>query len=49
MLGKGFQIEKCFGFFAFAFNRIRFFVKSERAASLLPELWIIAKKQDRGF
>ena len=49
LLENGFRIEKCFGFLAFAFNRIRFFVKSERAASLFPELWIIAKKRNRGF
>jgi len=49
LLENGFKIERCFGFFAFAFSRIRFFVKSERAASLFPELWIIAKKRDRDF
>jgi ubiquinone/menaquinone biosynthesis C-methylase UbiE len=49
LLENGFKIEKCFGFIAYAFNRIRFFAKSEKAASLFPELWIIAKKKDHGF
>jgi len=40
----GLKAEKCFGFIAYAFKKTRFFVKSERAASLFPELWIIAKK-----
>ncbi len=40
----GFKIEKCFGMISFAFRKVRFFVKSERAASLFPELWIIAKR-----
>ena len=49
LLESGFQIEKSFGIFAFAFERIRFFLKSEKAASVFPEMWIIAKKQDRDF
>jgi len=44
LLENGVKIEKCFGFIAYAFRRVRFFAKSERAASLFPELWIIARK-----
>lgn len=44
LLKYGLKIEKCFGFIAFAFKKARFFAKSERAASLFPELWIIARK-----
>lgn len=40
----GLKVEKCLGMVAFAFRKIRFFVKSRRAASLLPQWWIIAKK-----
>jgi hypothetical protein len=38
------KVEKCFGFISFSFKKARFFVKSERATSLFPEFWIIAKK-----
>ena len=44
LLENGFRIEKCFGFISYAFNRVRFFMKTERAATLFPELWVIAKK-----
>jgi 2-polyprenyl-3-methyl-5-hydroxy-6-metoxy-1,4-benzoquinol methylase len=40
----GLKTEKCFGFIAYAFKKAKFFAKSERAAPLFPELWIIAKK-----
>jgi len=40
----GLKVEKCFGMVAFAFRKIRFFVKSRRAVSLLPQWWIIARK-----
>lgn len=40
----GFRIKRRYGFIAFAFKDAKFFVKSERAASFLPESWIIAKK-----
>jgi len=40
----GLKIEKCFGLIAYAFKKAKFFAKSERAASLFPEFWIIAKK-----
>ena len=38
------QVERCFGFVAYASRKIPFFMKSEKGASLFPELWIIAKK-----
>ncbi len=41
---RGFRIEKCYGFIAFAYRKAKFFVKSKRAASLFPESWILAKK-----
>jgi SAM-dependent methyltransferase len=44
LLENGVKMEKCFGFIAFGFKKLRFLVKSERAASLFPEIWIIARK-----
>ena len=44
LLESGVKIEKCFGFIAYGFKKVRFFAKSKRAASLFPELWIIARK-----
>ena len=44
LLENGVKIEKCFGFVAYGSRKVRFFAKSERAASLFPELWIIARK-----
>jgi hypothetical protein len=44
LLRKGIKIKKCLGFVSFAFGKTGFFVKSGRAASLFPELWIIATK-----
>ncbi len=44
LANHGLKVEKCLGMVAFAFRKIRFFVNSSRAASLLPEWWIIAKK-----
>jgi SAM-dependent methyltransferase len=44
LLENGIRIEKCFGFVSFAFKKSEFFMKSERVASLFPELWIIARK-----
>ena len=41
----GFKMGKCFGMISYAFKKISFFVKSEKAAILFPELWIIAQKQ----
>jgi 2-polyprenyl-3-methyl-5-hydroxy-6-metoxy-1,4-benzoquinol methylase len=40
----GLRVEKCFGMVAFASRKIQFFVRSSRAASLLPQWWIIARK-----
>lgn len=40
----GLKVQKCFGMVTFASNSVWFLLKSERAASLFPELWIIAKK-----
>jgi ubiquinone/menaquinone biosynthesis C-methylase UbiE len=44
LLENSVRIEKCLGFISFAFRKSRFFIKSERAMSLFPELWIIATK-----
>jgi SAM-dependent methyltransferase len=44
LLENGVKVEKCFGFIAFSFKKVKFLVKSERAVSLFPEFWIIAKK-----
>jgi len=45
MLAKnGLRVEKCFGLISYAFKTIPFFLKSERAAPLFPELLIVAKK-----
>jgi len=41
---NGVKIEKCLGFVSFAFRRRGFLIKSERAASLFPEMWIVATK-----
>jgi len=41
----GFKVRKCFGMISYAFKKVPFFVKSEEAAMLFPELWIIAQKQ----
>ena len=38
------KIEKCLGFVSFAFRKSGFIIKSERAASLFPEMWIVATK-----
>ncbi len=40
-----FKVEKVFGIATYALKRIPFFVKSEKAAELFPELWIAATKQ----
>jgi len=40
---QGLKVEKCFGMVAY-FKKLKFFLKSEKAVSLFPELWIIAKK-----
>jgi SAM-dependent methyltransferase len=44
LLENKIRVEKCFGFISFAFKKARFLLKSEKAASLFPELWIIARK-----
>jgi len=44
LLENGVKVERCFGFISFSFKKVRFLVKSERAVSLFPEFWIIAKK-----
>jgi SAM-dependent methyltransferase len=44
MVENGVKVEKCFGFISFAFKKVRLLVKSQRAASMFPEFWIIAKK-----
>lgn len=44
LLGKGVRIKKSLGFVSFAFMKKGFIVKSERIASLFPELWIVATK-----
>jgi len=44
LLRHGLKVEKSFGIFVFAFNKFRFFRKSEANANLFPEWWIIAKK-----
>jgi len=44
LLENGVKVEKCFGFISFSFKKVKFLVKSERAVSLFPEFWIIAKK-----
>ena len=41
---NGVKIKKCLGFVSFAFRDSGFFIKSERAASLFPEMWIVATK-----
>jgi len=41
---SGVRIEKCLGFVSFAFRKSGFLIKSERAASLFPEMWIVATK-----
>ena len=41
---NGVRIEKCLGFVSFAFRKSGFCIKSERAAPLFPELWIVATK-----
>jgi SAM-dependent methyltransferase len=41
----GLKPEISCGIVAFASKRVRFLLRSEKVASLLPELWIIAKKQ----
>lgn len=43
LTGIGFRIKKHFGMVAYN-RKIRFFAKSQRAASLFPELWMIAEK-----
>lgn len=44
LLENGVKVERCLGFAAFAFKKARFLVKSERAPSLFPEMWIVARK-----
>ncbi len=44
LLRHGLKIEKCLGFVSYAFKKTKFFVKSERAALLFPEIWIVARK-----
>ena len=41
---NGIRVEKCLGFVSFAFRKSGFVIKSERAASLFPEMWIVATK-----
>ena len=38
------KVEKYSGMISFAYNKIRFLLKSRRAAVLFPEMWIIASK-----
>lgn len=42
---RGFKVWKCFGMISYAFRKIPFFAKSEKAAILFPELWIIARRK----
>ncbi len=44
LLRNGVKIKKCLGIISFALRKSAFFIKSERAASMFPELWIIATK-----
>jgi len=44
LLENGVKIERCLGVVAYGSRKVRFFAKSERATSLFPELWIIARK-----
>jgi SAM-dependent methyltransferase len=40
----GLKVETCSGMIAYAFRGARVFVKSKRAISLFPELWLLAIK-----
>jgi len=40
----GLRVDTCSGIIAYAFRGARVFVKSKRAISLLPELWLVAIK-----
>jgi len=44
LVKNGLKVEKRFGLISYAFKRTLFFLKSGRAATLFPELWIVAKK-----
>lgn len=44
LIEHGLELQKCLGMVAFASRRVRFLLKSKKAASLFPELWMIAKK-----
>jgi SAM-dependent methyltransferase len=41
----GFKVWRCFGMISYAFKKIPFFAKSEKAAMLFPEVWIIVQKE----
>ena len=44
LMKHGLRVEKCLGMVSYSFRKTPLFVKSEKAKSLFPELWIIAKK-----
>jgi SAM-dependent methyltransferase len=41
---NGLEVLECFGLISYAFRKIPFFLKSGRAATLFPELWMVATK-----